>query len=97
VAITSRTSKLAGEDWSSFPPAERTAFAFALELTRTPWEGDDADIRRLVEAFGPERMLDLIYWSSRCQFMTKVSDAFRLQLERENVFKDHLTLDEGPK
>ena len=29
----------------------------------------------------------MIWWSSRCQFMTKISDAFQLQLERENVFQ----------
>jgi alkylhydroperoxidase family enzyme len=96
-AIAARTAKLAGDDWSSFPPAERTAFEFARKLTRAPWDVEDADIRRLVEAFGPERTLDVIWWSSRCQFMTKVSDAFQLQLERENVFKDHLSPAEGPK
>ncbi len=96
-AIAARTSKLASDDWSSFPPAERSAFGFARKLTRTPWEIDDSDIKKLQDAFGPERALDVIWWSSRCQFMTKVSDAFQLQLERENVFKDHLTPDEGPK
>jgi alkylhydroperoxidase family enzyme len=96
-AIAGRTAKLAGDDWSSFPPNERTAFEFARKLTRTPWDVDDDDIRQLRESFGPERMLDVIWWSSRCQFMTKVSDAFQLQLERENVFKEHLSPDEGPK
>jgi len=43
---------------------------------------------RLVDHFGRERALDVIWWSSRCQFMTKISDAFQLQLERENVFQD---------
>ncbi len=96
-AIADRTAKLAGDDWSSFPPAERAAFAFARELTRTPWEIDDSDIRRLTDLFGPERALDVIWWSSRCQFMTKVSDAFQLQLERENVFQDNLPPGDGPK
>jgi alkylhydroperoxidase family enzyme len=96
-AITDRTAKLAEDDWSSFPPAERVAFAFARKLTRTPWDVDDADIRKLVEGFGPERALDVIFWSSRCQFMTKVSDAFQLQLERENVFQDKLPPVDGPK
>jgi alkylhydroperoxidase family enzyme len=96
-AIADRTAKLAGDDWSSFPPAERVGFAFARKLTRTPWEVDDADIRKLVDAFGPERALDVVFWSSRCQFMTKVSDAFQLQLERENVFQDRLPPKDGPK
>jgi hypothetical protein len=29
--------------------------------------------------------------------MTKVSDAFQLQLERENVFQDNLPPGDGPK
>ncbi|WP_435018278.1 carboxymuconolactone decarboxylase family protein [Tundrisphaera sp. TA3] len=95
--IADRTAKLASGDWSGFPPAERIAFAFARKLTRAPWDISEADIRRLGDAFGPERALDVIWWSSRCQFMTKVSDAFQLQLERENVFVDHLKPDEGPK
>jgi alkylhydroperoxidase family enzyme len=86
--IGRRTAQLASGDWSSFPPAERAAFAFARKLTDTPWEVDDADIQRLVNHFGRERALDVIWWSSRCQFMTKISDAFQLQLERENVFQD---------
>jgi alkylhydroperoxidase family enzyme len=86
--IRQRTSRLAGGDWSSFPPAERAAFAFARKLTDAPWEVDQADVRRLVDHFGLERAIDVIWWSSRCQFMTKISDAFQLQLERENVFAD---------
>jgi len=86
--IGRRTAQLATGDWSSFPPAERAAFAFARKLTDTPWEVDDADMGRLVDHFGRERALDVIWWSSRCQFMTKISDAFQLQLERENVFQD---------
>jgi hypothetical protein len=47
---------------------------------------DSADITRLIDGFGLERALDVVWWSSRCQFMTKISDAF--QLERDNVFAD---------
>ena len=54
--------------------------------TEKPWEIDAADVDGLVEKFGRERAIDVIWWSSRCQFMTKISDAFQLQLERENVF-----------
>jgi hypothetical protein len=49
---------------------------------------DSADITRLIDRFGLERALDVVWWSSRCQFMTKISDAFQLQLERDNVFAD---------
>jgi alkylhydroperoxidase family enzyme len=86
--IGRRTAQLANGDWSSFPPSERAAFSFARKLTDAPWSVEDADVRRLVDLFGRERALDVIWWASRCQFMTKISDAFQLQLERENVFQD---------
>ena len=85
-AISRRTALLASGDWSSFPPEERAAFAFARKQTEKPWEIDAADVDGLVEKFGRERAIDVIWWSSRCQFMTKISDAFQLQLERDNVF-----------
>jgi alkylhydroperoxidase family enzyme len=84
--VAVRTRQLAGDDWSRIPPAEQVAFAFARKLTQTPWAIDADDVQQLDDHFGPERTLDVIWWSSRCQFMTKVSDAFQLQLERENVF-----------
>jgi alkylhydroperoxidase family enzyme len=87
-AIADRTAQLAGDDWSRFTPLERAAFGFARKLTRTPWEVDANDINRLTSLFGHERALDVVWWSSRCQYMTKISDAFQLQLERENVFGD---------
>jgi alkylhydroperoxidase family enzyme len=96
-AIADRTAQLAGEDWSAFNPQERAAFAFARKLTRTPSNIDSADIRRLNDLFGPERMLDVVWWSSRCQYMTKISDAFQLQLERENVFGDSPSPAKGTK
>ena len=34
--IAERSRLLAGDDWSSFPPAEQHAFAFARKLTRRP-------------------------------------------------------------
>ena len=34
--IAERSALLAGDDWSSFPPAEQRAFAFARKLTRYP-------------------------------------------------------------
>jgi alkylhydroperoxidase family enzyme len=84
--VATRTRQLAGDDWSDFEPAEQVAFSFARKLTTTPWAIDADDIHRLENEFGSERALDVVWWSSRCQFMTKVSDAFQLPLERENVF-----------
>jgi len=86
--ISRRTALLASGDWSSFSPGERAAFAFARKQTDSPWEIDAADVESLVRHFGQERALDVIWWSSRCQFMTKISDAFQLQLESDNVFAD---------
>ena len=37
-AVAERTRRLAGDDWSAFPPAEQRAYAYARKLTKTPWE-----------------------------------------------------------
>jgi hypothetical protein len=94
--IEKRTDRLASGAWSEFPPAERQAFAFAYRLTKAPWEVNRADVQGLVEAFGPERAADVVWYTAWCNYMTRVADAFQLPLERENVF---LCRDEpaGPK
>jgi hypothetical protein len=84
--IKKRTEKLASGDWSVFPPAERQAFQFAHKLASKPAELTDADVKGLIETFGRERALDLIWYGSWCNYMTRVADALQLPLERENVF-----------
>jgi alkylhydroperoxidase family enzyme len=79
---------MADRQWSTFTPAEQATFALASRMTTTPWAVSDQDWLRVVSMLGPERALDAVWWISRCQFMTKVSDAFQLQLERDNVFAD---------
>jgi hypothetical protein len=86
--IAERTRKMAEGDWSEFAAAERAAFSLAAILTHAPWSVTDEDLAALESALGKERALDAVWWIARCQFMTKVSDAFQLSLERENVFKD---------
>ena len=86
-AVAERTRKLASGDWSSFPPAERAAFAFARKQATEPWAITDADMQELVKHFGVERALDVVWWACRCHYMTRVADAFQLPLERENVFE----------
>ncbi len=49
---------------------------------------EPSDLQNLRETLGETRAIDLIWWTSRCQFMTKVSDAFQLRLERGNVFAE---------
>ena len=85
--IQQRTEKLAGNDWSDFPPAERLAFQFAYRLAREPWTIGNHDVQELVATFGPHRTADLIWYGAWCNYMTRVADAFQLPLERENVFK----------
>ena len=46
----------------------------------------DADVRLVCETFGEHRALDLIWYVSWCNYMTRVADAFQLPLEQENVF-----------
>ena len=86
-AVEERTEKLASGDWSGFTPDERVAFAFARKQSTDPWSVTDADVKQLIDQFGRERALDVIWWTCRCHYMTTVADAFQLSLERDNVFQ----------
>lgn len=86
-AIAERTRRLAGDDWSCFPPAEQRAFAYARRLTKTPWELTAADYATLEADLGPDRAMATLWWLCRGLYMTRVSDGFQLPLERENVFE----------
>ena len=87
-AVAERTRRLAGDDWSCFPPAEQRAYAYARKLTKTPWELTKADYKRLEQDLGPERAMATFWWLCRGLYMTRVSDGFQLPLERDNVFAD---------
>jgi len=86
--IKERTGKLAGGDWSDFPPAEQLAFRLGYQLTQNPAAFSDGDVRELVATFGSDRSLDLIWYAAWCNYMTRVADGFQLPLERENVFAE---------
>jgi alkylhydroperoxidase family enzyme len=88
------THKLAGGDWSDFPPAEALAFGLADKLTREPSALSDKDVKSLVTTFGRNRAVDLIWYGAWCNYMTRVADAFQLPLERDNVFAQ--PKDKGP-
>jgi hypothetical protein len=83
--IKERTRRLAG-DWSSFSPAERQAFALAHQLAREPKAITATDRTALIKTFGADRAVDIIWYASWCNYMTRVADAFQLPLEQENVF-----------
>src|SRR6478736_844912 len=83
--VKRRTQQLAG-DWSAFPPAERQAFQFASKLAREPAALSNGDVGGLVKTFGRDRAVDLIWYGSWCNYMTRVADAFQFPLERDNVF-----------
>jgi hypothetical protein len=85
-AVKERTAKLATGDWSSFPPAHQLGLQFAYKLTREPAAVTDKDVRALVDTFGRHRALDIIWYASWGNYMTRIADAFQLQLEPENVF-----------
>jgi hypothetical protein len=84
--IKQRTQKLSDGDWSAFTPAERLAYRFAYRVSREPAAISDADIRALAQAFGTERVADIIWYGAWCNYMTRVADAFQLPLESDNVF-----------
>ncbi|HEY2785196.1 MAG TPA: hypothetical protein VGJ05_09495 [Fimbriiglobus sp.] len=84
--VKARTKKLALGEWEEFSPAERQAFAFASKLSKSPSEVNRSDVAALVESFGPHRAIDIIWYSSWVNYMTRFADAFQLPLERGNVF-----------
>jgi alkylhydroperoxidase family enzyme len=86
--IAERTRRLAGDDWSAFPPKEQRAYAYARKLSRTPWDLTPDDYKRLEEDLGPKRAMASFWWLCRGLYMTRVSDGFQLPLERENVFQN---------
>ena len=85
--VTEQTQRLASGDWSKFTPADRVGFAFARKQAKSPAAITADDVAELVRYFGSERALDVIWWSCRCHYMTRVADGFQLPLERENVFQ----------
>jgi alkylhydroperoxidase family enzyme len=84
--LKAKVKVLAGKDWKTLPAHERLAFRFAAKLTRTAAEVTPADVAEMAEAFGPERAIDLIWYTCWCNYMTRVADGFQLPLEKENVF-----------
>lgn len=86
--LQKRVAQLASEDWSPFPKSERAGLLFAHKLTRTPWAIGRTDIDRLAAYLGRERALDTVWYVCWCNYMTRVADAFRIPLERENVFQE---------
>lgn len=79
------TRRLAG-DWSDFTPSERVAFAFTRKQARNLAALIDADYAELERALGRDKAWHVVWWASRCHYMTKVADAFQLPLEKENPF-----------
>ena len=96
-AVQERTQRLASGDWSSFTPADQAAFAFARKQAKSAASITAEDMAGLVRHFGVERALDVIWWSCRCHYMTRVADAFQLPLERENVFENPPRKDDKEK
>jgi alkylhydroperoxidase family enzyme len=83
--VKETTRRLAG-DWSSFSPAERAAFTFTHKQAQDPASVTDADVRELERHFSRDGAWHVVWWASRCHYMTKVADAFQFPLERENPF-----------
>jgi hypothetical protein len=84
--VSKVTRQLASGDWTQFSPGDRAAFAFARKQASAPWSISDGDVQMLKDHFGPHRTIDILWWSARCHYMTRVADAFQLPLEEENVF-----------
>lgn len=88
-AVAERTRRLAGDDWSCFPPTEQRAYAYARKLSKAPWKLTANDYHTLEHDLGPKPALATFWWLCRGLYMTRVSDGFQFPLERENVFTDY--------
>lgn len=88
--IETATQKLASGDWSGFPPEFRVGFKFARKQAKSPASIAGADIAELERECGQEKTWQLVWWASRCHYMTRFADAFQMPLERDNVFLDPL-------
>ena len=96
-AIAKRTQMLAETDWSSFPPSEQRAYAFARKLSRTPWDMTKSDFETLESDWGAKKAMGLFWWMCRGLYMTRISDGFQIPLERENVFESHAPVEPAKK
>ena len=84
--VAATTRRLAG-DGAELPAAERAAFAFTRKQAGDPASVADADVGELVRHYGRDKAWHVIWWASRCHYMTRVADAFQLPLEKENPFE----------
>jgi hypothetical protein len=85
--VAAATRRLAG-DGSGLSAAEKAAFAFARKQSGDPASVSDADVQELERQFGRDRAWQVVWWASRCHYMTRVADAFQLPLERDNPFEE---------
>jgi hypothetical protein len=88
--IEAATRRLASGDWSGFPPEYRAGFRFARKQAKTPAGVTAADFAELEKECGREKAWQIVWWSSRCHYMTRFADAFQMPLEKDNVFLDPL-------
>ena len=86
--VRDREQMLASGDWSRLPPHHQVALRFARKQALEPWKVGKEDLAELEKHFGPQNMWQVVWWSARCHFMTRVADGFQLPLEKENVFLD---------
>lgn len=83
--VNDSTRRLAG-DWSGLSADKRAALSFARKQAQDPASITHADVRELEQHFGAQGAWHVIWYASRCHYMTRVADAFQFPLERENPF-----------
>jgi hypothetical protein len=88
--IETATKRLASGDWSGFPPEFQAGFKFTRKQAKHPASLTAADYAELERDLGKDKAWQLIWWASRCHYMTRFADAFQMPLERDNVFLDPL-------
>ena len=83
--VARKTRRLSGG--GGLTAAEEAAVTFTRKQAKRPWAVTDEDVRALEKALGHEKAWKVIWYASRCHYMTKVADAFQLPLEKDNPFR----------
>src|SRR5262249_23344636 len=85
--IAERLERLTSGDWTKFGPGERVAFAYARKQVASPASVTAQDFKELAEHVGVNRALATVWLLANSHHSARISEAFQLPLEHENVFE----------
>jgi hypothetical protein len=79
--LTDSDLKQLADDHQSLPEGDRSALAFARQLTRAAYQVSDDDVAELLERFGPETVVGMVHTLAYANFQNRIFLALGVQLE----------------